>query len=433
MNPAAALALKFYQLTTSLIAPLGACFLAYKRRRDPPYGSRFCELLGHYRLRLEHCVWFHAASMGEVNSLKPLLRKFMLQHPQEQVVLSTLTTTGNEAAEALKGLNVVYAPLDAPWCIQGFFRALKPKALFIVDTELWPNLLHACVRHHCPVTIINARMREQNCVKYERLLWLSKPLLAEPLGRVLCVSDDDAQRFERIGVSADRLEVTGNLKYDLTPNEQLFKDSKAYKDARHLSPVLGVISSHEGEEELLLESYFTIRQQVPRLSLVLVPRHKSGVENAQKFLNSVDEEYTLRDNKQQPLDFSGGILLGATMGEIERYFGLCDLVFMGGSFVRVGGHNPLEPAYYSLPCITGPYYHNFQEAFDRLIEAGGAFLANDHKRLVTLTLMLLQDQEKLFNAGISAFEIQQEGRGALKNTLNYISLILDKLAVKAQS
>lgn len=417
-------ALFLYQVVTSLIAPLGACFLAYKRRRDPPYGSRFFELLGFYKLELQDCVWFHAASMGEVNSLKPLLQRFKLEHPQERVVLTTLTTTGNEAAQSLKGIRVLYAPLDAPWCINGLFKSVHPKALFIIDTELWPNLLQLCHQKGCPVTIINARMREQNCLKYERHLKLVKPLLASPLHHVLCISQADAERFARIGVEQERISVSGNIKYDLTPNEKLFKESNAYKKQQQLSLVFGCISTHDGEEELLLESYFTIRQQLPSLSLVLVPRHQSGIKNAVNFLNSVNEKFTLRTDKNVPLCFNGGILLGGTMGEIERYFGLCDLVFMGGSLVNIGGHNPLEPAYYSLPCLTGPYYHNFQEPFDRLIEAGGAYLANDHQRLVTLALMLLKDPNKLLTAGMNAFDIQQEGRGALKQTLTYIGQLL---------
>ncbi len=273
------LLLKLYQVLTTLVLPLGMLFIAYKKRRDRPYGSHFFELAGCYNTRLPHCVWFHAASVGEVLSFGPLIKAFIAAHPHENAVLSTLTTTGATAAEKIEGLKVVIAPLDSPMGVRGFFKAFRPKALFIIDTELWPNFFHYANKFNCPVTLVNARMQEKNCLKYEKHKTLVKDLIASRLNAVSCKSRADADRFRRIGVDEEKISVTGNLKYDLTPDEDRYKSGCELKKSIP-GQVLGAISTHDGEEEELLETFFTLKQDLPELNLVLVPRHRSGVENA---------------------------------------------------------------------------------------------------------------------------------------------------------
>ena len=414
------LALCLYRAATTVLAPPAALWIKWRRRRDPPYGARLLELLGWHRVNLPWSICFHCASVGEVLSLRPLLRELCARHPKLPLVLTTLTTTGAAAAAQIPGITVLYAPLDSPLAVRGLFNAIHPKALFILDTELWPALLASAHARHLPVVIINARMQERNLRRYLRFPKLSADLLGARLTAVACVSEADARRFKTLGARSGAVTVCGNLKYDLRPDEQLFTRTRIYHTEHLKGPVLGAISTHDGEEELLLESYFTLLSTFPDLSLVLVPRHPSGVARARAFMKRTATPYTLRDQAGAPADFKGGILLGATMGEIEFYFGLCDLIFMGGSLVPHGGHNPLEPAYFSLPVITGPWYHNFQEQFERLIDVGGAYLAPDHRRLCTLVQKLLKDPETLDASGVKAMEVQQEGRGALRRALELI-------------
>ncbi|MBQ9275014.1 MAG: 3-deoxy-D-manno-octulosonic acid transferase [Succinivibrio sp.] len=424
-----------YNLVTRPLSYLGVAYLAYMRRRDKPYGRRIVQLLGFGLPECRGCIWFHAASMGEVNAVSTLIRKFAASHPSESVLLSTMTTTGMQAATKLQGVKLVFSPLDSPSAVKRFLNKMQPKALFIVDTELWPNMLNLTAARGVPVAIINARMQEKNCAKYLKHPALCADLLAAPLSAVLCSSEDDARRFARLGVCEDRLKICGNLKYDLTPDEGKFAQGRALKQ-QFLSAqqVMGAISTHEGEEEMVLETYFTLKVTYPGLVLVLVPRHLSGVERAQQFIKERGEKCLTRKISGSHLEQlrKVGILLGDTMGEIEWYLGLCDFVFMGGSLVDVGGHNPLEPAYFSLATVTGPYYRNFKEQFETLIDERAAYLANDPTRLYTVCTMLLSDPMATAEAGMKALDVLQSGRGAVERTLKSMEELLSSAAARGQ-
>ncbi len=426
------LALLTYGTATLCLAPIGALWLSYKKRRDPPYGRRLGELIGcyHGKKATEPCIWFHTVSVGEAISARPLIQAFVSRHPELKVVVTTTTTTGAREVAKLSGVEHVFAPLDSPLAVGAFIRHFRPSHLFMMETELWPMLLHGAKRHHLTTVVFNARMPEKTCLKYLYHQHLSADLIAAPLDMVLCQTKDDAERFVRIGVAPSKVKVTGSLKYDLSPNEALFQHARTiYRSWQHsptmAGPVLGAISTHEGEEEMVLETFYSLKQLYPKLKLILVPRHQVGVTRAQNFLHDTHGHYALKTEFDHHLSgFHHDVLVGNTMGEIEFYLGLCDLIFMGGSLVDVGGHNPLEPAYFSLPIITGRYYYNFAEQYEHLIEQGGALVAADHHSLYSICQMLLQDPERLTTTGMNAFDVQQAGRGALRHTIEALEATL---------
>lgn len=430
------LMLTAYSGATLLVAPLGAAFLCYKKRHDPPYGTRALELLGCYHGQprpTAPCVWFHTVSVGEAIAARPLIKEFIARHPELYVVVTTTTTTGAREVQKIEGAHHVFAPLDSPLAVRAFIHRFNPSHLFIMETELWPVLLHEAYRQGVLMVVFNARMPEKTCLKYLDHQILSRDLIAEPLDLVLCQTKDDAGRFTRIGVNKNKVKVTGSLKYDLSPNESLFQHARSiYRfwqaQAAALGQecqVIGAISTHEGEEEMVLETYYSLKQLYPNLKLILVPRHQSGVTRAQNFLNEIKGSYALKTEFDRNLTgFSQDVLLGNTMGEIEFYLGLCDLIFMGGSLVEVGGHNPLEPAYFALPLITGRYYYNFTEQYENLIERGGAYVAVDHHSLYNICEKLLQDPQLMSSTGMKAFEVQQAGRGAIAATLAALEALL---------
>lgn len=415
-----------YALLTGLIAPLGLLYLCYKKRRDPPYGSRAKELLGYYKYRFNQCIWFHTVSVGEVIAARRVIQEFVRQHPKLNVIVTTTTTTGGAEAEKIDGITHVYAPLDSPFAVRRFLKRFHPTHLFIMETELWPCMLNIAHYYGTKVVVFNARMPEQTCVKYEKHLQMVKEIISANLDMVICQTQQDADRFERIGVQSPKLFISNSLKYDLHPNEALFKKARLIKQERFADKlILGAISTHEGEETLLIETFYNLLSEQTNLRLVIVPRHKSGVERAKEFLDRINGKYQLRTEISSNLeDLRTEVFIGNTMGEIEFYLGLCDMVFMGGSFVDVGGHNPLEPAYFSLPIITGPFYYNFQEQYDLMIEKQGAYLANDHKRLFTLCEMFFKDKYQMAESGLRALDVQQAGKGALEKTLAYLDLSL---------
>ena len=234
-----------YKILTLILAPVGVAFLCYKKRHDPPYGKRVFELLGFYSYKLNNCIWFHAASVGEINSLKPLILKFQKLYPKKNILITTMTTTGSKAALNIPNIKNVFMPLDSPWVISRFFNNFKPKLLFIVDTELWPNMLQGALKNNCKVIIVNGRMQEKNCQKYLKFKQLVKDIIAPALYKVICISTEDAMRFERIGITPNRIKVSGNIKYDLTLNFEPFYKGRALKENFKGTVLLSEINSHK--------------------------------------------------------------------------------------------------------------------------------------------------------------------------------------------
>lgn len=419
-------ALYLYKFVTLLIAPLGAAFLAYKKRRDPPYGRRIFELLGYYRETEKSCIWFHGASVGEINALKPFIVEFRRNHPNDRIVITTMTTTGAKAASSLENALVKFSPLDSPLAVSRFFKHFNPEALIIIDTELWPNMLDTASKRKCPVMIINARMQEKNCQKYLKYKNIVRDLIGSKLSKVMCISYADKDRFEKIGVSAANTVVTGNIKYDLKPREKMFEDSKKIKRQILSNNVFGAISIHDGEEEAIVNAYIEAKKKLPDLKMVFVPRHQTVTDSVCSYLQEKNISFSLKSELKSITLFNADVMVGDTMGEIETYFGLCDLVFMGGSFVDIGGHNPLEPAYFSLPLLTGPIYRNFEEQFEKLLDTGGCFVAEDEEKLAAYIVKLLSDKVLLQNTGVMALDVQQQGKGALNRTIEQLDLMLFK-------
>jgi len=242
----------------------------------------------------------------------------------------------------------------------------------------------------------------------------------------MCISYSDKHRFEKIGVPAENVVVTGNIKYDLKPREQMFDSTKKIKRLILGKHVFGAISIHDGEEKQVVDAYIEARNNLPDLTMVFVPRHQTVTDSVCEYLIEKGVSYTLKSSMSSITSLNTEVLVGDTMGEIETYFGLCDLVFMGGSFVDIGGHNPLEPAYFSLPILTGPIYRNFEEQFDRLVETGGCFVAEDEHKLAAYIVKLMTDKELLLNTGVMALDMQQQGRGALNRTVEQLDLLLFK-------
>lgn len=417
-----------YFVITFLIAPLGLLYLCHKKRRDPPYGLRAFELLGFHKVAFKRCIWFHTVSVGEAIAARPLIKAFVRRHPQLSVVVTSTTTTGAREIAKLDGVTHAFAPLDSPLAVFLFLRSFKPSHLFIMETELWPSMLNIAKAFGTKICVFNARMPEKTCEKYEKRKRLTKDIIASRLDLVIAQTNDDGERFERIGVSKEKILVSGSLKYDLHPNEHLFQEARLIKRSWYDTQMtIGAISTHENEEEMVIEAFYNLKNLYPNIRLILVPRHKTGVEKADKFLANISASYGLRSKIDRNLiGFDKDVLVGDTMGEIEFYLGLCDLIFMGGSLVDVGGHNPLEPAYFALPIITGPYYYNFSEQFETLIENRGAYVANDHQRLFNVCRMFIDNKELLNETGMQAMDTQLKGRGALDFTLDKLENLLAK-------
>lgn len=415
----------FYASVSIVLAPLALIFLLYKKRKDPKYGIKALQLLGFYTHRFSNSIVFHTVSVGEVIAAKPLIQEFKKRHPKLNIIVTTTTSTGAQEAQKIKDILHVYAPLDSFIAVKLFLRSFNPDVIYIMETELWPNLLRLSHKHKTKICVFNARMPQKTCDTYAKHKDLFYHLIFQYIDLVIAQTKEDQKRFTTMGVPTEQCLISGSIKYDLTPNEELFTKGRKIKQQLQYTECWGAISTHDGEEELILESFITLKSQYPNLKLILVPRHQSSTALAIKYLDERQISYQLKTNLKTDLsNFKSDILVGNTIGEIELYLGLCDLVFMGGSLIDIGGHNPLEPAYFSIPIITGPYYYNFNEQFELLIEKRGAFVAQDHRRLCNVVAKLLDDPKALQEYGVNALDVQQQGKGAIQRTLNDFEIVL---------
>jgi len=376
------------------------------------------ERLGGFSdLSLKNPIWVHAASVGEVLCSIPLLKRIKKEVPDCDVVLTTMTSTGNETAKKLipEANSVFFFPIDHPWIIRRAIRNIRPRLLLIAETELWPNLLRSCGRKRIPVVLFNGRISEKSFRGYLFLKSFFKRCLNN-ISFFLMQTEEDRNRILEIGAPQDRTEVTGNIKFDQ------FFPSIDLKATVEMSASLGLQgneniliagSTHQGEEEIFIQLFKNLRTTHPHLVLILAPRHLDRLEEVEKILRS--EGLSLRRRSSLPIqgrDETFGVILLDTMGELMKIYSLGTIVFIGGSLVSIGGHNPLEPLFYKKCVLFGPYMFNFLEISRHLLIEGGAVLVNDREGLSYQLNRLLSDSKERNEIGEKGYRFIQKHRGA---------------------
>jgi 3-deoxy-D-manno-octulosonic-acid transferase len=373
-----------YNLAMLAALVLGAPWWLWKMATTHKYREGLMERLGRVPLRLRPAkpvLWLHAVSVGEVLAVGRLVAELDRAFPAHQLLISTTTRTGQELARGRFGADrVFYCPLDLPWAVSRYLNALQPKMLILAETEFWPNMLGGCFRRGIPVAVVNARISDRSWPRYRKLRSLWQPFLSR-LSAVLAQSETDAERLRAIGCSPERVSVAGNLKFDVrAPSE-----AEATTQLKALSQGLRFVvagSTLEGEEAALLEAWPRVLKADPQLVLVLAPRHPERFEAIAAMLQSSGVRWSRRSEWKGKLaeelkPFEGGeIVLLDTIGELASVYSLASVAFVGGSLIPAGGHNPLEPAQFSVPIVMGPHYANFRAITDDL-------LAHQALRIVT--------------------------------------------------
>ena len=317
-------------------------------------------------------IWLHAVSVGEVLAASRLVRELDRAFPGFHLVISTTTRTGQELARERFGANrVFYCPLDLPWAVHAYLKALNPQLLILAETEFWPNLLSGCFRRGIPVAVVNARISDRSWPRYRLLRNLWKPLLGR-LSRVLAQSETDAGRLKAIGCLPERLTVNGNLKFDV----RVARETDATRQLKALAPDLRLVvagSTLEGEEAALVEAWPQLLEADPQLAMILAPRHLERFAAVAALLENSGAAWikrsswlTERDRAPRPLR-PGEIVLLDTIGELAPVYSLAAVAFVGGSLIPAGGHNPLEPAQFGVPIVMGPHYANFRAITNDLL------------------------------------------------------------------
>ncbi|HGY5247925.1 TPA: lipid IV(A) 3-deoxy-D-manno-octulosonic acid transferase [Aeromonas salmonicida subsp. pectinolytica] len=407
-----------YNLLIHLGLPLALLALYKPKKGKPGFGARWAEHLGRTPASGQEApLWIHAVSVGETLAISPFIRALKAERPDLPILLTTTTRTGAEQAAKLGDLAVHrYAPLDYPWAVAAFLKCIKPRALWVMETELWPNWLAACEARHLPVTIINARLSERSCQRYARFQG-AFDTLSRPLTHLLCQHQDDAERFARLGIGRERLAVTGSIKFDIQLGDEVQARGHALRQQLGQSrPVWIAASTHQGEDEQVLAAFDLVLQRHPRALLILVPRHPERFDRVAELCTPYG---CVRRTGGDPIRETDKVYLGDTMGELPLMLAAADVAFVGGSLVKVGGHNLLEPAALGKPCLTGPAYFNFSDITRQLVAQGGAALVADAAALGEKVSELLADEGERLQMGEQARAVVLRNQGALARTLSH--------------
>lgn len=373
-----------YTVLLYLFAPLVLLRLAWRGLRAPDYWRRWPERFGYIEPPTgERIIWIHAVSVGEVQAAEPLVRALLEQYPDCSLLVTTVTPTGSARVMALFGGNVahVYAPYDLPGAVARFFERVRPQLAIIMETELWPNLFHICQQRAIPLLLVNARLSARSVAGYRRV----RGLVGETLAAVTAIAvqgEADAGRFESLGANPAVMTVTGNLKFEQRiPPSLLERAEVLRRDWGVNRPVLIAASTHEGEDELLLDVFGQLRKQFANCLLVLVPRHPERFESVAELCRLRGYTTVVRSG-HAACTAGTGVYVADTMGELPLLYAAADVAFVGGSLVAHGGHNLLEPAALGIPVVTGPHVFNFNEICDLLVAAGAAVKVADSDELL---------------------------------------------------
>ena len=404
-----------YSLLFYLLLPAILLRLCWRALRAPAYARRWGERLGRVAPLSGTVIWVHAVSVGETLAALPLIRRLQAAQPQARLLVTTTTPTGSARVRAALGDGVVhcYAPYDFPHAVRRFLDRVRPGLLIVMETELWPNVLHGCARRGIPVVLANARLSARSAAGYGRVAALTRPMLAA-LTRVAAQTREDGERLLALGLAPDRLHVTGNIKFDLELDAALHERAHRLRaDWRGgARPIWLAASTHEGEDEPVLAAHRRLLAVRPDALLVLVPRHPERFVRVHALCARQGLRVLRRSAGQAPVADTQ-VLLGDTMGELLAFCGAADLVFVGGSLVPVGGHNLIEPAAWGKPVLSGPEVFNFVEAARLLEAAGGLRICADGAALADAVVELLGQPERRAAMGAAARAVAEANRGAL--------------------
>jgi 3-deoxy-D-manno-octulosonic-acid transferase len=367
--------------------------------------------------------------MGEVNAAAALISGLQENHPDLPVCVTAFTPTGSQRILDLFGDSVdhVLSPFDLPGSVRRFFDRVRPRLLLIMETEIWPNLYHEAARRGVPVMVANARISDRSLNGYRRFHRLTRSAL-EKTAHIAAQSEQDADRLCLIGAPAERLSVTGNIKFDLPLPANLAREGEAIRSAwGSQRTVLVAGSTHADDEAALVEAFKALLERWPQALLVLVPRHPERFVRAAGAARDAGFRVALHSEGLDSAADAQCYVIDA-MGELLRYYAAGDVAFVGGSIARIGSHNPLEPAALARPVVLGPHTFNFADITRQLLEADAAIQVEDVNGLQTALEALFTDAALRERTGQAGEALVHSGRGAVDRTLALVERVITATA-----
>ena len=413
-----------YSLAWWFALPLVLLRLFVRGRKEPGYRLHIAERLGFYggvpydgKTPL---LWVHAVSVGETRAAQPLIDALLAAYPTHQLLLTHMTPTGRVTGKDLFGKQPrvlqSFLPYDTGWMVGRFLRAFQPRICVLMETEVWPNVLAQCTRYDVPVALVNARLSERSLKKALKF----PSLFVEAAAAMSCVAaqtESDAQRVKQLG--APDVHVTGSIKFDVTPPEEMLQRGALLRAQLGQRKVLVCANTRDGEEALILDALQAVNR--PDILLMIVPRHPQRFDDVAQMVQARGLSLARRSNAgTAPLNADVRVFLGDSMGEMFAYYSACDLAFVGGSLLPLGGHNLIEASAVGKPVLIGPHTFNFADAAENAIAAGGAIRVANAANLWQQAIRLLDDDLARNAMGQKAQYFAQQHGGATRRTMSLL-------------
>ncbi|MCU7846412.1 MAG: lipid IV(A) 3-deoxy-D-manno-octulosonic acid transferase [Candidatus Thiodiazotropha sp. (ex Lucinoma kastoroae)] len=416
-----------YTLLFTLLVPVYLLRLYWRGFRAPAYRERWLERFGIFEQPLkQEGIWVHAVSVGEVQAVAQLVGRLLDRYPGMPLLITTTTPTGAERVQALFGNDVEhrYAPIDLPWVVRRFLVAFQPRLLILVETEIWPNLIHHAKLEGVPTLLANARLSVRSARGYHRLAGLTREALRN-LTLIAPHAEADAERFHTLGARPEKIEVTGSIKFDIhLPGSLRERADVMRREWGGQRPVWLAASTHEGEDEIILQAHAMIRETISDALLVLVPRHPERFERVAQLIEEAGFNLVKR-SQQQPCEHETGVFFGDTMGELTLFMGATDVAFIGGSLVPHGGHNILEATAQGVAVVFGPHMFNFSEISELFLQHKAAVQVDTVKALAGQVARWLSDASERSRIGEAGRELVEQNRGALDRLTRLVGRLLE--------
>ena len=391
---------------------------------QPKFRAGFFEKIGLYSFtknKQNTTTVFHAVSVGETNAIKDLVNEYRKKHPDEIIIITTTTKTGQESAQKVfKNIadKITYFPYDFFFSVLSFFNTFYPQKIIIAETEIWPCFISIAKLKGIKVYCVNGRISPHSYDGYKKIKLFLSPILNR-YTKIFMQSNDDAKRIIDIGAKDDKVEVMGNLKFDITPNLsnneiKKFEDELRTKNYR----IFIAASTHNPEDIIVLNAFSKLKKEYTDSKLLIAPRHPQRYEEVIKLLNESGLKWGKRSKNDNFID--NDIILLDTMGELSKLFSICYAAYIGGSFSGTGGHNPLEATIWSKPVISGPSTFNFKDVYKILTDKKCAKIVNDETEFINSLINLYKNQNEYNEFCKNAKSVFDENKGAINYVLERI-------------
>jgi 3-deoxy-D-manno-octulosonic-acid transferase len=418
-----------YDLIFLIIALFYLPVYLFQRKFHPGFTQRIGFL--PRRVLPEQPIWLHAVSVGELKAVQGLLAELRKAYPGKGFIISTVTPTAHQVAERLiaEGDQLFYLPLDFSFIVNHVLEKIRPCLFVIAETELWPNLISCLHKRGIAVAEVNGRISDSSFAGYQAVKFLLRPIL-EKISLFCVQTERDRRRLEGLGAPSQRIKVSGNMKFDNLQDLFLKRDTQEFRRKLGLQDpdrLLVCGSTHPGEEELILSAYQELLSEFPWLRLLIAPRHPQRAAEIEKIISRKNfrplRVSQLRLSALTPQPMPTAFILD-TIGELDAYYALADMVFVGGSLVKKGGHNLLEPAGLGKPVIFGAQMFNFRDIADLFLGYNAGLMVHNSQELKQALRRLLTNESVRTELTRNARQLIAANQGATARTVIWLKDLL---------